>query len=115
MRTTVMHPASARENGNDEGEQKPIEPTLGQLCRSRRRKRPRPSFADYKEDSKMGRAVKKKDVFAVQCFLNEKRMATAVLTKREALNFRATAQHLVKYLTKTYRLDYRKNKAARAG
>lgn len=58
----------------------------------------------------MGRAAKKKDVFAVQCFLNDKRMATAVLTKREALNFRKAAQHLVEYLTKTYRLDYRKHK-----
>ncbi len=56
---------------------------------------------------------KKKDVFAVQCFLNDKRMPTAVLTKREALIFRKAAQTLVEYLTVTYRLDYRKRKAAR--
>lgn len=60
----------------------------------------------------MGRNVKK-DEFAIRCFLNDKRMATAVLTKREARNFRTTAQHLIEYLTKTYKLDYRKRKAAR--
>lgn len=53
---------------------------------------------------------KKPDEFAIQCFLNGKRMPTVALTKGEARNFRATAQHLIEYLTKTYRLDYRKHK-----
>jgi len=54
--------------------------------------------------------VAKKDTFAIRCFLNDKRMQTGFLTKEEALNFRTTAQHLVEYLTKTYRLDYQKPK-----
>lgn len=51
------------------------------------------------------RAVRKKTVFAIRCFLNGKRCLTKGLTKREAMIFRRVALTLAYYLTKTYKLD----------
>ena len=43
--------------------------------------------------------------FAIQCFINRKRVLTHKLTKAQARTFRKTALHLARYLKKEYKLS----------
>lgn len=55
----------------------------------------------------MAKSSAKETEYAIRCFKNGKRKFTARLTQKEALNFRKTAIHLAKFLTKNYQLDER--------
>ncbi len=44
------------------------------------------------------------DVFAIQCFKNDKRMFTDKLTKSEAANYIKTAEYLISYLQSEYKI-----------
>lgn len=47
------------------------------------------------------------DVYAIRCFRNGKRKLTCRLTRSEAAVFRHVAKVLIRYLSKTYRLNKR--------
>ena len=47
---------------------------------------------------------KKETVFALRCFRNRKRMMTHELTKYQAKQFKRTAEHLIAYLSKEYKV-----------
>lgn len=44
------------------------------------------------------------NIYAIRCFLNGKRKLTHRLTKKQAFQFRWTANILQRYLTKEYKL-----------
>ena len=44
----------------------------------------------------------KKTEYSIKLFINNRRKLSHFLTKEEALNFIATAQHFIKYLEEAY-------------
>ncbi len=49
--------------------------------------------------------MNEKDIdYAIRCFKKGKRIKTNALKKSDAVVFKITAEHLIKYLTETYKI-----------